>query len=429
MRFASGLDFPDDVSSGPLLDTRDTVIAPVLCFAAGLTVLLPIAPEARVTLFDIVAIGLLVGYWSSISMLLRGTMMLLIVSLAAMLLSAYINGSGMAAFIGRAYSPILLMLEIGGYAILIRNTSDTGRMALVVGTMLGICCHFFYPNDQRVLTDPIKFLIGIPLGVGVVATYALMWSKRTASVGFVVLLMIGYALACFMVGSRSVGGVYFVSALLLAVIGRVRMPANYASFAPLMLAVAGLLGYGFTELYAMLAIDGYFGDRAAGIAVFQSSFGSILLGGRPEIIVNLSGIRDAPFFGVGIGNYPSVYLYELISLSVYSSDDVFDIQNILYHSSLFATAFESGLIAALFWAFLLYRAVFVIPLLSILPVGIRAFTLPLTMISVWNILYSPPIPYNRFVMGIALAFVFHLYAQWKNERDRNTQLVTYSPND
>ncbi len=423
-RFRIGPGLTINRQDEPAMGMGDRSIAPILCFLAGLTVFLPVAPLARVTLFDLVAAGLLVGYWSSVSTLLRGTVALMTVSIAAMLLSAYVNGSGMAVFVGRAYSPVLLMLEIAGYAILIRNTSDTGRMALVVGAMLGICCHYFYPNEERVLTNPIKFLIGIPLGVGVVAAYALAWRNRKASIGVVVLLMIGYAGMCFLVGSRSVGGVYFASALLLAIIGRVRMPANYASFAPLMLVIAGLLGYGFTELYTLLAIKGFFGDRAAGIAAFQSSFGSILLGGRPEIIVNFSGIRDAPFLGVGIGNYPSIYLYEMINLSVYSSDEVFDIQNILYHSSLFATAFESGIVAALFWAFLLYRAVFVIPLMSIMPIGIRAFVLPLTLISVWNILYSPPIPYNRFIMGISLAFVFHLYSQWKQERTPDAQLAT-----
>lgn len=415
---------PMENPTGMTTGMNDRAISPILCFLAGLTVLLPVAPQARVTLFDLVATGLVAGYWLSISKPVRNTGIVLLVSLAAMLLSARVNGSGMVAFLGRAYSPILLMLEIGAYAILIRRTSDTGRMALVVGTMLGICCHYFYPNDERVLTDPIKFLLGIPLGVGVIATYSLIWRHHTASIGFVVLLMIGYALICFLVGSRSVGGVYFVSALLLAVIGRVRVPTHYAKFAPLMLAIAGLLGYGFTELYTFLAIQGFFGSRAAGIAAFQSSFGSILLGGRPEIIVNFSGIRDAPLLGVGIGNYPSIYLYEMLNLSVYSSDDVFDIQNILYHSSLFATAFESGIVAALFWAVLLYRAVFVVPLMSILPAGIRAFVLPLTLISVWNILYSPPIPYNRFVIGISLAFVFHLYSQWKQGRTSPTHLAT-----
>jgi len=393
------------------------MISAILCFGMGLAVFLPIASEARLTLFDAIAVGLLIRFWISVDSILRGAVIILGVSLSAMMLSAYLNQSGMMAFVGRAYSPILLMLEIIGYTAIIRNTSHAGRISLVIGVMIGMCCHFFYPNDERILTDPIKFLVGIPLGIGFVALYALWSRDRTTSVFLVILLMIGYAIMCFLAGSRSVGGVYFVSALLLPIIGKIRVPASYTRFAPLMLALAGLLGYGFTELYSMLAIKGFFGARAAAIAAFQSSFGSILLGGRPEIIINISGIKDSPIFGVGIGNYPSIYLYEMANLAVYSADDVFDIQNILYHSSLFATAFESGVIAALFWAFLLYRAVFVIPLLSLLPAGLRSFVLPLTVISVWNILYSPPIPYNRFIMAIGLAFVFHVFTEWKDARE------------
>src|SRR5690606_30899804 len=123
----------------------------------------------------------------------------------------------------------------------------------------------------------------------------------------------------------------------------------------------------------------------------------ILLGGRPEIIVNLIGIRESPLWGVGILNYPTIYLYDMINLSVYSEDDVLDLENILYHSALFATAFESGLVAAAFWGVLLYRTAFVVPLLAGLEETFRAYVAPLVIITIWHILYSPPIPYNRFI--------------------------------
>jgi hypothetical protein len=320
----------------------------------------------------------------------------------------------MRALAGRGYQVIALLVEAIGYYILVSSSGEKGRSTVALGAMIGICCHYFYPSDLRVLDEPIKFLIGIPLGVGLLALYTLAVPRALVSVTLIVILMISYALFCFLSGSRSIGGVYFASAIVVAMVGFVRIPANYAKIAPLMILVAGAVGYGFTELYTALAIHGVFGDRAAGSAAFQSSYGSIILGGRPEIIVNISGIRDAPILGVGILNYPSIYVYEMINLSVYSQQDIFDLGNILYHSAIFGTAFESGLIATLFWIFILYIALFSILLLNKIPVGHRSFATPLVLVTIWHILYSPPIPYNRFIMSIGLGFAFFVYDEWKN---------------
>jgi hypothetical protein len=318
----------------------------------------------------------------------------------------------------RAYPMVLIMAELVGYFIIISGSNAKGRALLALGVMLGICFHYFYPSDLRVLEDPIKFLLGIPLGVGILAFFALIAGRGLAPLLLSAALMMAYAGFCFLLGSRSIGGVYFISALVVVALHFFRIPASYPRFAPLMIALSVIAAYAFTELYTVLALRGVFGNRAADIAFFQSSFGSILLGGRPEIIVNLIGIRESPLLGVGILNYPTIYLYDMINLSVYSEDDVLDLENILYHSALFATAFESGLVAAAFWGVLLYRTAFVVPLLAGLEATFRAYVAPLVIITIWHILYSPPIPYNRFIMAVALAFVFFVHSEWKRSIDR-----------
>lgn len=390
--------------------------SPALCFVLGLSIAIPIAPEARLTLFDAVATFLVLHRWRMVQTLFSRTFLLLTVSLIAMAASAYLNGSDLRPLVGRAYQPIALLVEAIAYCILILGTDDKGRSSLILGVMLGICSHYFYPNDLRILEEPIKFLVGIPLGAGLLALYSLAVPRGSASIPLVISLMLGYSLFCFIAGSRSIGGVYFASAIAVAILGFIKPPKNYSKFAPLTILAACLVGYSLTELYTFLAVGGFFGDRAAGIAAFQSSFGSILLGGRPEILINLVGIKDSPLFGVGILNYPSIYLYEMINLSVYAREDVLDFENVLYHSVVFATAFESGLIAASFWIYLLYRSAFVIPLLGRMTVGARAFSLPLIIVAIWHLLYSPPIPYNRFVMAIGIALVFYLHIDWKRAK-------------
>lgn len=397
---------PEDITAGA-------------CFLFGISIALPIAPEARLTMFDGIALLLIFRNWRMVMAIFKPAIIVLIISALAMGLSAYLNASEIRALAGREYQSIFLLIETMGYGILIGRTNDKGRSALALGVAVGICSYYFHPSDARVLNEPIKFLLGIPLGVSLLALYALVQPRASASVPLVVGLIIVYALFCFLVGSRSIGGVFFVSALIVLGIRWIAIPRNYKIIAPVVIIVAALSIYGLTELYTTLAIHGVFGARAAAIAAFQSSYGSILLGGRPEIIINVSGIRDAPFFGVGILNYPSLYLYEMINLSVYSKDEVLDLDNILYHSALFATAFESGIIAAAIWGFLLYVALIAVPLLKNVATGYRAFVAPLLLITIWHILYSPPIPYNRFVMGIGLGFAFLLYVEWKRTRDND----------
>lgn len=395
--------------------------SPAVCFALGLLILMPIAPESRLTAFDLVAPALLLSQWRVAMGGFKGILLLLAVSVSAMFASAEINASGLVAFVGRSYPMVALTIEMIAYYVIFRGSDLRGCASLVLGTMIGICFHYFYPNDLRILDDPIKFLIGIPLGVGLLALPTVIAPRSTSVVPLAVAFMLGYALFCFVMGSRSIGGVYVVSALLLITLRYVRIPRGYAQYAPLMILLSVAGTYALTELYTYLALRGVFGDRAAGIAYFQSSFGSILLGGRPEIIVNIMGAQDSPFWGVGILNYPSIYVYEMINLAVYSQNEVLQLDNILYHSALFATAFESGVIAAAFWGMLAYRTVFIVPLLCRLTPNVRTFIGPLAIITVWHILYSPPIPYNRFIMAIGLALVFFVYSQWKESTPRPRQ--------
>lgn len=383
------------------------------CLLAALTIAVPLDNQARLTLFDLVATAILVTGWRQTRSLFSGFALALAISLGAMTASVYWHESGLLALLGRSYSSILLFVEVLGMYLLASRTTETGRAALVLGTMLGICAHYFYPNDLRILDNPIKFLLGIPLGAGVMAAYALLAKGRQVSAVPAAGLMVAYSLFCFLVGSRSVGGVFFAAGLCLMLLPYISVGKRYGYFAPVMMVAFGVGLYGFAELYTYFAIQGFFGNTAANIASFQSSFGSILIGGRPEIIVNLMGIGDSPFTGVGIGNYPSIYLYEMIRLSVYSESSVLELDNVLYHSAIFATAFESGIPSAIFWVMALYRALFAIPLLRTMPVGQRAYVLPLLLVTAWHLLYSPPISYNRFVMAVGLAFAFHIYAEWR----------------
>ena len=213
-----------------------------------------------------------------------------------------------------------------------------------------------------------------------------------------------------MIGSRSIGGVFLVCAALTWVRFDVAFTQQYTKRFPLFLLIAFAGGYILSEVYTYFAIAGFFGDVAQGIADFQSGFyGNILLGGRPEIIVNLAAFLDSPLIGHGPLSVRVEYINLLVDIGVYSEDLVYSDPEVLYHSMLFGAAHEGGFPAMLLWLFLTYKIAYAIPLFLATNRAAAFIATPFLVVSLWHIIFSPLIAYNRWLLAfaISLAFLVH----------------------
>jgi hypothetical protein len=399
-----------------LSDSAHKRLSPLLVFVVGASVMVPIAPESRVVLFDICAAAVVAFRFGQLysSPQVRQLVVLFAVYSALLLLSTFLHGLPGMNFVRREYGVVLLVLELlAVYALLLDGEYDQ-QLLIVAAVMFGMCLHYFYPVDLRVQDEPLKFLLGVPLGV--LGAAAISSVTRGYSIGryVIAIAFLCYAALCVFQGSRAVGATFLVCAVLAFVRLDVVRKKSYRFWFPFIL-VGGLIGlYLITEAYASLAIAGAFGERAAGVATFQKQvFGTLLLGGRPDIPINLLAIYDSPLVGHGPLDQTQKYLDAFSLLGIYRDEDVADDDQLLYHSMFFTAGHEAGIFAMALWLFLIYKLAFSITAVISLGRRIAMVVVPLMIHAIWDILFSPLNSYNRWTTAVGAALALYWVGKWR----------------
>lgn len=390
----------------------------MLVFAMCIAIAVPLAPQARVVLLDVFC-GLLVLLRLGdvfASPMLRRTLLLFAVYSMLLLLSAEINGLPLGNFVRRDYGAFLLLIEALGIYLLLSEGGFRRHLLVIGALMLGICCHYFWPTDSRITEEPIKFLVGVPLGVllgllGLLAVGATPMARY-----WIAAVYLAYAAYCVLNGNRSVAAVFIVSALLANAPFSIGKGWSFRKIYP-WLAVGGLVGlYLFTELYAAVATTGLFGQRQADVAEFQEQVvGSLLIGGRPEILINLLALSESPFIGHGPIAMTPKYLEAFYMLGIYSDPYFFlDNEQAMYHSMLFGAGQEAGVFAMLFWVYLGHRLAFAIPVIVMLGRRVAAVGLPIMLMALWHVPFSPLNSYSRWIVAVGLALALYWADRWQD---------------
>lgn len=365
----------------------------------------PVTPEARVILFDLVAFWICVSEYRVIfsSRQLRLLLMLFSVYLIIMLISAFAHGLPLVNFLRRSYVVTLLLVEAIAVCRLLSDSSEMRQMCILLGSMIGMSMHYFYPADDRVKDLPIKFLLGLPLGVIIALLPGLIQMDNLARKVVLSASLFAYSMYCIFVESRMNGGIFFLTSVLVWTKFEVAQESRYGKVFLAYLLVSPLVAYSLIEAYTRMAIKGYFGSNAQGIAEFQSQiFGNILLGGRPEIIVNIVAFINHPLLGMGPISTNPAYLDLLSAIGVYSDNTVYGNKESIYHSMLFTAAHEAGILAILMWIYIIYKMLYALPIVISRRSRMAIAVVPLLLGGVWNVLFSPLIPYNRWIVSIGV---------------------------
>jgi O-antigen ligase len=221
-----------------------------------------------------------------------------------------------------------------------------------------------------------------------------------------------FAVIFFLDGARNPGGILIAFAVAIWCSLSTRRREQLLHRRLLLLryfAVMAFVGYALVQLYTYAAIAGYFGERAALIAEFQSQFlGSILIGGRPEILANLVAIYESPLVGWGPLAEDLPHQLLLIGLGVYGKD-WFEDDGSLYHSMIFGAGHEAGIPAMLVWMAFCYWCLKAC-VVSLSKNGSYKYFLPLLLNAIWNLLFSPLISLIRPQLAAAVAFSFLCFA-------------------
>lgn len=378
-----------------------------LIFFLGFAI--PLASQASLVLFDLIAAWICL---SKAKVLIRNKQVriflwLFILFQGSMLFTTVVHGLPLWNFLRRSYGVTLLLFESMALFFVFSKADNKQALITFLGVMLGISMHYFYPADARVTDLPIKFLLGIPLGVALASLLSLNTWRSTRDLVVLSGLLLAYSGFCMSVGSRANGGVFFISAILVWARFNFVFSSSYNKIFPCYLIASFFLVYALSELYTYLALVGVFGETAQGIADFQHSFyGNILLGGRPEVIVNLVAFSDKPLIGHGPLVNDMKYLDFLSMLNVYSDEVIYQNEATLYHSMLFSAAHEAGVFATIFWIFIFYKIVLALPIIISMRKRLAAGAAALLISALWHVLFSPLIYTSRWNVALALGLAF-----------------------
>lgn len=366
---------------------------------------IPLDASSRVILFDVVACLIVFGSvsYDRVSNFSKLIILSAAVYIFGLILSSFVNGFDYLSLARRLFGIAFLTLEALAVRRILSETNEKEFFRFIVGSMIGIALHINYPTDDRVFEQPIKFLIGLPLGVILIALGSTMFAKRyassivAASISFIVGVLYLYG------QNRSIGGVFIVAGILMMLRHQWSTLRHlHLRYVTAMIALIISI-FGISEIYTRMSLAGLFGPLSQQITDFQvSAMGNVLLGGRPEVYVNIIAFLDRPLLGHGPFNDNFHYLQLLASLGTYSQEIIYGDPELLYHSMIFTGLQETGLFSIPFWLLTIYLITMALFLRTSLIRGRSDILLPILLVSVWHVLFSPLIPYNRWPVAIAL---------------------------
>jgi hypothetical protein len=400
----------------------------LLALIYGLSAGIPLTPDARITVFDVISIFVLVRYTGVAirDVYLRRMAIFLAIYIAALIASTQINGTPLESLARRGGSAVMLYLETAAIYVFLMRVTLRDQGVLLVAMMISSSFYLFYPLDARIPDAPLKFLLATPITVLIGGIFFIIKLPRFAATLAISSVSMAFAIVFFTQGDRSPGGI-LVAFSFLVWISLPEDRLRQLKFRPWLLVkyflVMAVAAYGLTELYTYAALAGYFGETAAGIAEFQSQFfGSILLGGRPEILANLVAMYESPFVGWGPLAEDVPHQLLLVSLGIYG-EDWLEGDGSLYHSMIFGAGHEAGVTAPLFWIALLYWC-FKACLMSLSSRRKYKYFLPLWLNAIWNLLLSPLISLNRPQIAAAVAFSFIVFVLPEFQRHATSSLAS-----
>ena len=299
----------------------------------------------------------------------------------------------------------------GVYLIVIFTLAD-GHRDRLLAAMLGIAVagilNAFTDNARGAFFD-VQWKFGVGNAMTILFAALLMlkgFGRRKA--GFLIVLT---APVHLFLGARSVFLRVFLAGALTLFSQRVTSARNRTIAITLFIFIlVGGLSLGET-IYDQVIRTGVFGEEMLAKHLRQTESGnSILLGGRSESIVSLQAIKDSPILGHGSWakgpEYRYLY-YQLLEAEGFqinwNASYLTRIDTIPSHSILLGTWVENGVLAGLFWAFILYLALraLVAGVLGRRPATSIEFLAIMTLL--WDIPFSPFGADRRSTMAVLIA--------------------------
>jgi hypothetical protein len=230
------------------------------------------------------------------------------------------------------------------------------------------------------------------------------------------------------VGARSNFGFAIAAAALCQVFVVLRRsPRLAASIRPSTFAVFLLLGLWASQgpvlIYSSLADNGALGAEAQAKYRNQEIRGSgnIILGGRTEIYVSLTAIKDSPILGHGSWAQDFYYNRLLRHRLIEAGEKWQNLQAglgdvIPAHSYLFGSWVDGGVAGGIFWIYVMIMAVVSIYHSLLLRDDVRIVYAYMVFSLLWGVLFSPFGSALRFPVAFQVTMIFFIIGEAKRRR-------------
>lgn len=302
----------------------------------------------------------------------------------------------------RGWSNIgIFLIEFSAIYLLVIK-SERRLILFAIGIVVGQFLQYFIaPNIFAAGGEFWKF------GIGYAVTFFLILSTRLRTVRRIkylaeVILLVA-ALLNFTLGSRSLGGICFISAMYVFVQSRtktsqvittkVSIKRLFLTF--IILMVSGVI---ILKLYGLVASSGMLGESAQQKQESQAGgeFG-MLIGGRQELLASSLAIMDSPIVGHGSWAKDPKYIALLPELLVeygYSGTQPItydgDLTDLIpTHSFLFGAWVNSGLLGAVFWFWVMVLCAKLLLVLYKTKDPLTPVVIFVAFNMLWNISFSP----------------------------------------
>ncbi|BAP56002.1 hypothetical protein THII_1705 [Thioploca ingrica] len=323
----------------------------------------------------------------------------------------------------RGWSKIIfLMLNFSAiYLLLIDNVKRI--ILFTAGFAIGGLLSFYINPSEFALTAPWKFGLATPTSLLVVLIA--QWRIITRIRLLPELLIVTFGGIAIYLGSRSLGGFFILSGLLLYIhhTPKVRNWFTKKRVTPIrtviLLIIISLLAWGTLTIYGIAASSGMLGEEAEIKYHQQLGDYGIILGGRVEILASSQAIIDSPLIGHGSWAKDSKYKLNLLELANlgYEINEQAILESksdlIPSHSHLFGAWVEAGILGALFWAWVFILIIHT--LYKILKIEHVLLPLLVTILidAAWSILFSPFGALERLRWGffLTLFLAAHRFVQ------------------
>ena len=293
---------------------------------------------------------------------------------------------------------IFLMLNFSAiYLLLVDNVKRI--ILFTVGFAIGDLLSFYINPSEFALAAPWKFGLATPTSqiIILIAQWRIITRIRLLQE----LLIIVFGGLAIYLGSRSLGGFFILSGLLLYIhhTPKVRnwfTKKRVSSMrAVLLFTIMSLSAWGMLTIYGIAASSGMLGEKAEIKYHKQSGDYGVLLGGRVEILASSQAIIDSPLIGHGSWAKDPKYRLNLLELAnlgyEINEQAILESKNdrIPSHSHLFGAWVEAGILGALFWVWVFTFVIHTLYKIFKIEHVLLPLLITILIVAAWSILFSP----------------------------------------